>query len=172
MNLTAFITYDSSKDTGKKLSKSSIVHRQFNRNDTSASQHSSPEPPVPQPPRKVHSHLILSHNFQCMLPNHHMCYNLPFKSRNRRSMCRNRTCTTTQYRFAASQEAQHMPLRQVIPTTMATAISSLQNRLLPQPSNGIFELHLLQNCPQAVRVCFGCLQRLKPDNCVLARPMT
>ncbi len=65
MNLTAFITYDSSKDTGKKLSKSSIVHRQFNRNGTSASQHSSPEPPVPQPPRKVHSHLILSHNFQC-----------------------------------------------------------------------------------------------------------
>ena len=61
MNLTSFITYDSSKDTGKKLSKSSngrrkggrsrgagpattIVDRQFDRNN------SSPQPPVQQPP--------------------------------------------------------------------------------------------------------------------------
>ncbi len=78
---------------------------------------------------------------------------------------------STQYRFAAAQVAQRMPLRQTVPTTMATAISNLQNRpLTPQPSNGMFELHLLQYCPPAVRVCFGCSQTLKPDNCVLAPP--
>jgi hypothetical protein len=46
-----------------------------------------------------------------------------------------------------------------------------QPSFTPQPSKGAFEVHLLQFCPPAVRVCFGCSQTLKPANCILDAPL-
>ena len=91
MNLTSFITYDSSKDTGKKTFQiihlqrrgwrskgaglaTTIVDLQFDRNN------SSPEPPVQQPP---------------MSSSHTVPQPPPIQHPNRRSLCRNRTCTAT-----------------------------------------------------------------------------
>lgn len=57
-----------------------------------------------------------------------------------------------------------IPFHQAAPVHRATSlhhIASIQRKATVSASD-VFELHLLQNCPSQLSICFGCGQSLKP----------
>ena len=170
INLTSFVTYDSSKNTGKKISQASrgkrkggrsnrvppvtsIVDRPFDRNVSAQgfTQAAQAQPSTP-------------HLMQEAPPTQHSVATEPaVPTQNINSQFLHQP---TQALFAAPCSTQQGPTAQVLQSTLPPVRTSFT----PQPSSGTFQLHLLQYCPRAVRVCFGCFHTLKPDNFVPQPP--
>ena len=199
INLTSFVTYDSSTNTGKKNPKSSTTKRKGGRNKKvqpvittvdrpfyerssaqnliPSSQPSSQPPSQPpnqppsqppskppsqqrsQPPRQLPSQPTSQSTVYLPQPIPQSAPPLVQLSEALRIQFAQRAPQQiTQGRYLANQPQHHVPTD--VSRIRPPAITSF----FPQPGNGSLQLHFLQYCPPAVRVCFGCFQTLKPDN--------
>ena len=172
INLTSFVTYDSSKDTGKKISQASkakrkggrsnkvppvtsVVDRPFNRNISTQGF-----------TQAVQAHPSAPHLTQEAAPTQHSMATqpaVPTQNINLQSLHQ-----PMQAQFAAPRPTQGP--QDSTSQVLQSMLPPVRTSFTPQPSSGAFQLYLLQFCPPAVRVCFGCFQTLKPANCVPEPP--
>ena len=189
MNLTSLITFDSSKNTGKKSSKPSTARRKGSRGNKSRPVESIVDRPF---------HLRNSaqpHGSAQSSPSSETQLNTPQQtpqaqhSTPETSQGQHATLQTPQAQLSATQLShQAMHVHCSAPQSHATQLHASRLQFLqqtlqvqqqppqqpirmappqlftPQPSNGAFEVHLLQFCHVNVRSCFGCGQTLKPGD--------
>ncbi|CAB4017313.1 Mitogen-activated kinase kinase kinase A [Paramuricea clavata] len=175
MNLTSLITYDSSKDTGKKLTKASTARRKGDRGDKSRpvssivnrpfSAHSqspqaSQNPGAQQQSLRTPRQTLQAQDSLSHLPHEamHSRYSAP-QSHTPAQQSQQVQHSIPHLRHEARHQCQYTaPPQQPVPY------------YIPQPSNGTFEVHLLQFCHPNVKSCFGCSQALKPGDRVPDSP--
>jgi len=133
-NLTKLVTSDTAKGVGQKGSKAATSRRRGGR-------YSEPTSTIPHLPMQCEQHLQQTAEEQ--------------------QTTRQPNQSVAQDQYNSASFIQHAR-QSTFPVPSYTPTPYNQDKTVPSPPSGVFELHLLQRCPSQVSVCFGCGQVLKP----------
>ena len=187
MNITSYVTFDSSQATGKKGNKPSTARRKGGRSGKRPPATKITDRPVPTfqnhtstvvPPTAVGAPLThpLNSSMAATVPG---C--LQFLQRQPAPETAP-SMSTPSFLSHRSQPSHNMQQFNLNPTTVVSpaqsSVTNLSSTTAPavntpvssNPQSAIFTISLLQCCPPLVRSCFGCFQTLKPAGTIAAPP--
>ena len=186
MNITSYVTFDSSQATGKKGNKPSTAQRKGGR--------SGKRPPAtkiidrPDPTFQDHTSTVVPTTaLGAPLTNQvnsSMAATTPGSLHFFQHQSARETAPATSIPFCPDHNPQSLNMQQfnLNPTNVVCPAQPSRTNLSPasvptvntsisfNPQSAIFTISLLQCCPSGVRSCFGCFQNLKPGGRIAAPP--